>query len=145
MQKALQTLLRVRAAEQKAAKQAFAEAERDRIAQEERIGAIEGQILDSHSGDPDLGRSADAHELATAQSFRLRRQVQLKREHMELRSRESLSEARREDLKGATQQARVVEVALEKRLEVERQQAKRKEGRELDAIASSMWWRGQDE
>ena len=80
MSKALKTLLRVRAAEKKAAKQRFAEAERERIAQEERIGAIQGQILESHDGDPELGASADAHDLATAQAFRLRRQVQLKRE-----------------------------------------------------------------
>lgn len=144
MNKALKTLLRVRAAEKKAAKQRFAEAERERIAQEERIGSIQGQILASHGGDPGLGGAADAHDLATAQAFRLRRQVQLKREYMELHSREANSEQKRVALRGASQQERVVELALEKREEEARMELRRKEGRALDALASTMWQRQQD-
>ena len=56
MNKALKTLLRVRAAEKKAAKQRFAEAERERIAQEERIGAIQGQIWSRMMATPNLAQ-----------------------------------------------------------------------------------------
>ena len=145
MHKALKTLLRVRNAEQKAAKQRFAEAERKRIAQEERISAIRDQILDSHEGEPIEGDSGEAHDLALSQAFRLRRQVQLKRENIELYSYEAKSNSKRSELRGATQEARVVELALEKRLEEDRIEARRAEGRKLDEMATSRWWRSRDD
>jgi len=144
MHKALKTLLRVRSAEQKAARLRFAEAERNRIAQDERITAIRDQIYESHDSEPDPGEAVEAHDLATGHSFRLRRQVQLKREYLELRSREALSNGRRSELGDATKEARVVEVALDKRLEQDRIEEKRAQGRKLDALASRRWW-GQDE
>lgn len=145
MHKALKTLLRVRTAEQKAAWQRLAVAERSRIEQEERISSIQEQILDSHAGESEVLPSDEAHDLATAQAFRLRRQVQLKRERMELMSREARSSGRREELRGATQEARVVELALEKRLEQDRIEAKRDEARKLDELASTRWWRSRDD
>ena len=145
MHKALKTLLRVREVEQKAARQRFAEAERDRIAQEDRIGAIRDQINDSHGHEPEVGGTADAHDMATAQSFRLRREVQLKRERMELHARELKSNGRRNELREATQEARVVELALEARLEQDRIEARKKEARIMDELASTRWWRSRDD
>jgi flagellar export protein FliJ len=145
MHKALKTLLRVRNAEQKVAKQRFAEAERRRIAQEDRISAIRDQILVSHEDEPDAGESGEAHDLALSQAFRLRRQVQLKRENIELHSCEAQSNSMRTELRGATQDARVVELALEKRLEDDRIEARRDEGRKLDELATTRWWRSRED
>jgi flagellar export protein FliJ len=145
MHKALKTLLRVREAEQKAAKQRFAEAERARIVQEERISAIREQIMGSHEDEPEAGEAGEANALALSQAYRLRRQVQLKRENIELHVREAKSNGRREELRGATQEARVVELALEKRLEEDRIEARREEGRRLDELATTRWWRSQDD
>jgi flagellar export protein FliJ len=141
MRKALATLLRVREVEKKQARQAFGEAERARIAQEGVVGGIHAEIDAARAEAAGRTEGLPAHWLALEHQWRLRKEVELRRAHVELEARAEKSAVAREALTHASRESRVVEAALEsydERVAVERRRA---EGRKLDATATQRWWR----
>ncbi len=138
MRRALATLKRVRSAQKKAAKQAFAEAERSRIQQETRIEEIHAAMAASHD---DGFTGGQAHELAQEQAYRLRLQATLRREAVVLNERAKKAADRRGELREADRDTRVVELALERHDERVALEKRRSDGRRIDEIASGRWWR----
>lgn len=144
MRKALAALLRVREAEKKVAERAFGEAERARIASEEHVETLQHAVISSHTGDAMGYPGGDAGWLAMEHSYRLRMQVRIRKERSVLTEHTRVSDARRGELVEADKARRVVELALEHHDEREALEARRADGRRLDAMAGARWWRGRD-
>ena len=141
MRKALSTLLRVREIEKKVAKTAFAEAERARQKQEDRVHRVYAAMDQSREAEQ-IGLSVgEAHWLAASHSHRLRLEVDLRRESGILHERARVTARRRSDLVEADRNARVVELVLEEYDAREALEASSREGRKLDEIATVRWWR----
>jgi flagellar export protein FliJ len=141
MRKALATLLRVRAIEKKVAQTAFAEAEKSRMNQEDRVQDVYSAMDQSRQAEQ-IGRSVgEAHWLAASHSHRLRLEVDLRRESGILHERAKVTARRRLELVEADRSARVVELVLEEYDAREELEASRREGRKLDEMATIRWWR----
>lgn len=144
MRKALATLLRVREIEKKVAKTAFAEAERSRQNQEDRVERVYSAMEQSRQAEQ-LGRSVgEAHWLAASHSHRLRLEVDLRRESGILHERAKVTARRRLELVEADRNARVVELVLEEYDAREALESSRREARKLDEMATVRWWREQE-
>ena len=144
MRKALSTLLRVRNIEKKVARSEFAEAERARQTQEDRVAGVFDSMDQSREAEQIGLAAGEAHWLAASHSHRLRLEVDLRRESGILQERARVVAHRRANLVEADRNARVVELALEQydvRVELEEQ---RQEGRKLDEMATVRWWREQN-
>ena len=141
MRKALATLLRVRSIEKRVAKTEFAEAERVRNLQEQRVDGIKAAMEQSRAAS-DLGAGgSQACWVAHEHAHRLRLEVDLRRESGILHKRTVIATRRRVDLTEADRAERVVELALEKHDEQVALETRRADGRRLDAMASARWWR----
>ena len=140
MRRTLATLQRVRAAQKKSAKQDFAEAERSRLQQEEKVEGIGNSMRRSYGGQDGFG-SGQAYLLAQEQSYRLRLQEELEQESQELKKRATVSTEKRSKLREADRDNRVVELALERVDAEARIERRRAQARQIDEIAGSRWWR----
>lgn len=144
MRKALATLLRVREIEKKVAKTAFAEAERSRQNQEDRVERVYSAMEQSRQAEQ-IGRAVgEAHWLAASHSHRLRLEVDLRRESGILHERAKVTARRRLELVEADRNARVVELVLEEYDAREALESSRREARKLDEMATVRWWREQE-
>jgi len=143
MRHTLVALHRVRHTVERGARLEFAGAERARLEQEGWVEAIHEQVAQSRSGDSDGYVAGDACWLAHEQGFRLRKQVELRRESSHLQLCTTEVENRRGSLREALRDTRVVELALE-HLDAEQDQLRRRaDARRMDGIAAERWWRRQ--
>ena len=113
MRRTLATLQRVRTAQKKSAKQDFAEAERSRLQQEEKVEGLTDRMHASYGGG-DGFKDGEAYLLAQEQSYRVRMQEVLQEENEELNKRAVKSTEKRSKLREADRDHRVVELALER-------------------------------
>jgi flagellar export protein FliJ len=141
MRKALATLLRVRKIEKRMARAAFAEAEQSRQRQEDRVDDVYGAMDQSRQAEQIGMQVGSAHWLAASHSHRLRLEVDLRRESGILQERATTTAQRRAELVEADRDARVVELALEQYDERVALEKSRREGRQLDEMATVRWWR----
>ena len=141
MRKALSTLLRVRSIEKRRAQNAFGEAERARIAQEELVDGIHHQIVQGRQAGVSELASHQAHWAAMEHQWRLHKEVQLRKAGAELEVRDAASQEARAELSEASKHYRVVELALEGYDERDALEQRRSDGRKLDAMATQRWWR----
>jgi flagellar export protein FliJ len=141
MRKALATLLRVRDVGKKQARQAFGEAERARIAQEGAVSSIEQAIVASQARAQDLDPGLPAHWYALEHEYRIRKVEELNEARVRLDTLATESARRREVLTEASREARVVEAALESYDERAAKERRQADGRKIDAMATTRWWR----
>jgi hypothetical protein len=141
VRRALQALHRVRAVEKKLAMQRFAEAERARQRQEDEVLAVEEAMELSRQADALGAALGEAHWIASQHAWRLRLEVDLRRESSLLERRAVDSSRCRAALVEADRESRVVELAIEKLDELEALEARRAEGRRMDELANTRWWR----
>lgn len=139
MRHALVALHRVRHNVKRGARLEYAGAERARLEQEGRVIAIHEAVSRSRTGDPDGFQAGEACWLAQEQGFRLRKQVELRREVANLDARAVEVETRRNALREAARESRVVELAIE-HLDLEEELVRRRaDARRMDGIAGERW------
>jgi hypothetical protein len=112
-------------------------AERKRMAQQERVDEIRESMDRSRSGDRNA--SNEACWLAQEQAYRLRMQVQLRRENAVLNKHSIEVEKRQSVLRQASRDARVVELVMERLDVLAETEKKRSEARRIDDLATSRW------
>lgn len=145
MRKALATLLRVREVEKRVARQHFADAERARRRQESRVVDIQDTMDQSRQAEAIGVEGGQAHWIAHQHAWRLRLEVDLRRESGILERRSVEARRMRSALVEADRAARVVEVAIERHDERVALEEKRADGRRLDELATTRWWRENSE
>ena len=141
MGRALYTLERVRNIEKRLAKYNFADAERVRRVQEDRVITIEQQMESSRVAESLAVDGGQACWVANEHAWRIRLEGDLRREVGVLERRAAEVRVRREELTAADRAHRVVESAIERQEAEAELEARRADGRRLDAIASVRWWR----
>ena len=141
MTRALRTLERVRSIEKRVAKNNFADAERVRRVQEDRVLTIEQQMESSRVAEALGADGGQACWIANEHAWRIRLEGDLRREVGVLERRVAEVRARRVELTDADRAHRVVESAIERQEAEAELEARRADGRRLDAIASVRWWR----
>lgn len=141
MRKALATLLRVREVGKKQARQSFGEAERARIAQEGTVASLEGAIASSRARAQDMDPGLPAHWYALEHEYRVRKAEELREAHVRLDALATEAARRRAVLTEASREARVVEAALESYDEKVAKERRQADGRKIDAMATTRWWR----
>ncbi len=141
MRKALATLLRVRAVEKRVAKQRFAEAELARRDQEGRVFGIHDAMDQSREAESIGVEMGHAHWISHQHAWRLRLEVDLRRERGILERRAVEASRKRAMLREADRASRVVELALERHDDEVAINEKRAVGRVLDELATTRWWR----
>lgn len=141
MSRGLQVLQRVRSIEKRVAKNNFADAERVRRVQEERVISIEQQMEASRVAEALGADGGQACWVANEHAWRIRLEGDLRREVGVLERRVADVRARRAELTEADRAHRVVEAAIERQEAEAELEARRADGRRLDAIASVRWWR----
>ena len=138
MRDALAILQRIRHHKKKGAERAFAEAEKARQIQEERVDGLTASVDASREGETS---EDEACWVAQAQAWRLKMEVQLRRERGRLNERTHEAANRKRSLTHANREHRVVERAIEN-IDERRKIADRKaEARRLDAMGTSRWQR----
>lgn len=141
MGRALYTLERVRSIEKRLAKNNFADAERVRRVQEDRVITIEQQMEASRVAEALAVDGGQACWVANEHAWRIRLEGDLRREVGVLERRAAEVRVRRDELTAADRSHRVVESAIERQEAEAELEARRADGRRLDAIASVRWWR----
>ncbi len=141
MRKALATLLRVRDVEKRVARQQFADAERVRRLQEGRVVDIQDAMDQSREAEAMGIETGQAHWIAHQHAWRLRLEVDLRRESGILERRTVEARRKRALLVEADRSARVVELAIEQHDERVALDQKRADARNLDELATTRWWR----
>jgi hypothetical protein len=137
MKETLATLHRVRETLKKGAQLEHVAAERKRMAQQERVDEIRESMDRLRSGDRNA--SNEACWLAQEQAYRLRMQVQLRRENAVLNKHSIEVEKRQSVLRQASRDARVVELVMERLDVLAETEKKRSEARRIDDLATSRW------
>jgi hypothetical protein len=141
MKRSLAVLGRVRSIEKRVARAEFAEAERARRHQEERVDSVVNAIDASRLAETLGAGGAQALYVAHEYDHRIRLEESLRRELGVLSRREAESAERRQVLTEADRSLRVVELAILRYDEEEALQARRADGRRLDDVAGVRWWR----
>ncbi|MBL8615295.1 MAG: hypothetical protein JNM72_06785 [Deltaproteobacteria bacterium] len=141
MGRGLYTLERVRSIEKRIAKNSFAEAERVRRVQEDRVITIEQQMEASRVAEALGADGGQACWVANEHAWRIRLEGDLRREVTVLERRMTEVRARRAELTDADRAHRVVESAIERQEAEAELEARRADGRRLDALAGVRWWR----
>jgi uncharacterized FlgJ-related protein len=138
MRDALSVLQRIRNHRKKGAENAFSKAERARQDQEALVKTMAESVEKSR-------QEADAEDeacwVAQAQAWRLKMEVQIRREEAHLADRVEEVQDRRQILTRANRDHRVVEIALENIDERQATQRKKAETRRLDAMGTTRWRR----
>ena len=136
MNRTLEALLRIREHGKRNARLQLVEAESARIDQEKAISQTRHRV--------DVARRSaedDPASMARYHAFRLRMEMVQRRQEQELMSRERQVTQRRDDLRHAARDSRVVELVIENRERAALEQARRDEGALMNELGVQAWWR----
>jgi len=137
MRQTLATLHRVKQTMKRGAHLEYLAAEKARQDQEERVDEIRETMDRSRNGDRNA--NSDACWLAQEHAYRLRLEMELRRENRHLDRRTFEAEKRQTTLLDASRASRVVELVIEKLDEETALEDRRAEARRIDAMATSRW------
>jgi flagellar export protein FliJ len=140
MRQALSTLQRIREIEKKTSRQSFALAERNRIQQEVRVESLVGALQSSREHAAAIAGEPAWHMHHT-HAWRLKTELDLRRERMALHQRTVEAQARQQVFREASRKVRVVELAIERHDAEEALVEQRKDNARIDEIAGNRWWR----
>ena len=138
MREALTVLQRLRNHRKKGAEQAFVAAENRRREVEHRVAEMEAHVAENRDAAEDRD---EACWVAQAQAWRMKMEVAIRRERSRLADHTREAGNRQSALAKASRDARVVEKVIENIDERRARTERRNEGRRLDAMGTTRWYR----
>jgi len=135
MQRSVQVIERLKQQLKRNARMSFAQQERQRAAIASQLEATEDALDASRQQPPE----EEVLWLAEQHSHRLRLELRRRQENEQLARQSVVVEQHRDALRVASQEARLMEILVEKQQTEEEDIRKRREATELDALGMARW------
>jgi flagellar biosynthesis chaperone FliJ len=135
MQRSVQVIERLKQQLKRNARMIFAAQERQRLAIESQLEATEDALDESRQQPPE----EEVLWLAEQHSHRLRLELRRRQECDQLVRQSAVVEQHRDALRVASQEARLMEILVEKQQNEDEEVRKRRESTELDALGMARW------